>query len=150
MLPITGVVLLLGSLHQPGTQNYQQLSYGRGLLIGISQAVAILPGLSRSGLTITSGMSLGLAPQSAATFSFLLAIPAIGGAGLLEIMDLMKESPGTTPIADLAIAAAVSFAVGLLALWWLVRWLEKGRLQYFAYWCIPAGLAVLVWQVFAR
>lgn len=153
MLPMTGLLLLWAARYKRDKpfQEYQQLSYGKTLLIGLSQAFAILPGISRSGSTISTGLRLGLSPASAATFSFLLAIPVIGGAGLLEMVSLLRDkSPegGTqTPLVYLAIGAAFSFAVGLVALNWLVKWLEKGRLQLFAWWCIPLGVAVIAWQL---
>jgi undecaprenyl-diphosphatase len=152
LLPVTGFVLLLAARYRhPRQEEYQQLSYGKTLLIGFSQAAAILPGLSRSGVTISAGMSLGLSPRSAATFSFLLAIPAIAGAGVLEVADMVKESSApTTPVSHLLIGAVVSFVVGLAALSWLVRLLEKGRLQWFAWWCIPAGIGVIIWQLMLR
>ena len=89
--------------------------------------------------------------DSAATFAFLLGIPAIGGASLLTLIKLIRETPapGATeiPLAHLAVGAAVSFVVGLFALSWLLRWLEKGRLEWFGYWCISVGIAVVAWQL---
>jgi len=86
--------------------------------------------------------------SSAATFSFLLAIPAIGGASLLELRDLATsgEPMATSPLA-LALGFMLAFAVGLAALSWLIRWLERGRLHDFAWWCIPVGLGVVAWQL---
>ena len=93
-----------------------------------------------------------MSPRAAATFSFLLAIPIIGGGGLLEVIQLWKESAeatgqAATPISHLLIGAAVAFVVGLASLALLVRWLEKGKLQRFAWWCIPVGILVVVWQL---
>lgn len=147
MLPITGLLLLAVPRLARGSDTYQQLGYRRALWIGIAQAFAILPGISRSGATIATGLANRLDRESAATFSFLLAIPAISGAGLVHLIDLAgKGGSGTQPL-HLAIGAVVSFAVGLLALWWVVRWLEQGRLQLFAWWCIPVGIAVIIWQL---
>lgn len=150
MLPVTGMLLIWASRRLSGTRTYQELSDRQALLIGLSQAAAILPGISRSGATICAGLRLGLAPQSAATFSFLLAIPAIGGAGVLTCRSLVREASLTTPWQELLLGGAVSFVVGLLALYWLVRWLESGRLRLFAWWCIPLGIGVIVWQVWLR
>lgn len=140
LLPVTGLVLLLAARFRTATGAYQTLGWGRAVLIGCSQAAAILPGLSRSGLTIAAGMSLGLAPGSAATFSFLLAIPAIGGAGLLEAITVYRHGGLTTPWPMLAAGLLLSFAVGLVSLWLLEHLLQRGRAQYFAYWVIPVGL----------
>jgi undecaprenyl-diphosphatase len=149
LLIVTGLVLLWVARRKQGSAEYQQLSYGQSLFIGICQAFAILPGLSRSGTTISAGLSANLSPRSAATFSFLMAIPAIGGAGLLEVAHLASGAEVATPLRYLAVGALIAFAVGLISLWWLVQCLERGRLQWFAWWCIPVGLAVVIWQVSA-
>jgi len=147
LLPVTGAVLLAISRKQPRDVEYPALGYGRAFLVGISQAAALLPGLSRSGLTISAGLAVGLSRRSAATFSFLLALPAIGGACAYQMVQLMDATQVVTPVGHLAMGAAVSFVVGLVSLWWVVKWLEQGRLQYFAYWCIAVGLAVIIWQL---
>jgi undecaprenyl-diphosphatase len=123
------------------------MKYWQAFLIGIGQAAAIMPGLSRSGATISAGLRLGLSRDSAATFSFLLAIPVIGGACFLEIRSLLQQATFVTPPSYLAIGAVISFVVGLVSLIWLIRLLERGRLHYFACWCIPLGVAVIVWQL---
>ncbi len=146
LLPITGLILLW--LRRPTTaiQRYQDLPFTKALWVGMGQAVAILPGLSRSGATISAAARLGLAPEAAATFSFLLAIPAIGGACLLEIAS-GAGGQLQMPVSHLATGAVVAFVVGLAALTWLVRWIERGRIHYFAWWCIPLGIGVVIWQL---
>ena len=79
-----------------------------------------------------------------------MAIPAIGGACFLEILDLLQEATLTTPLSTLAIGATISFVVGLFSLSWLMRLLQKGELQWFAYWCILVGVGVVVWQLSIR
>lgn len=151
MLVATGLLLVWASRKLPGPRQYQQLSLWQTLVIGIAQAAAILPGLSRSGMTISTALRQEMAPKSAATFSFLLAIPAIGGAGFLEVlMMLLKKEATVTPISQLVAGALISFVVGIGSLAILVRVLERGRLQWFAAWCVPLGIAVIVWQVFQR
>jgi undecaprenyl-diphosphatase len=147
LLPVTGIILLLVRRAPRGELKYEELTYGRTVVIGISQALAILPGLSRSGTTISTGIRLGLTPESAATFSFLLAIPAIGGACVLEIIGGISGAGRQTPLLHLAIGAGVSFAVGLVCLVWLLRWIERGMLYVFAWWCIPVGVGVVIWQI---
>jgi len=147
MLLITGCVLLAVPRLERGDAGYQQLSFVRAIRIGIAQAVALLPGISRSGMTITAGLANGLSRDAAAAFSFLLAIPAIGGGAVLELVVLAGDAGRSVPLSSLAVGAVVAFATGLFALWWVVRWLERGRLQYFAYWCIPVGVAVIIWQI---
>lgn len=146
MLPITGT-LLLRSKHWPvGQTELAELSYGRALTIGAAQALAILPGLSRSGFTIMAGLGVGLSRESAATFSFLLAIPAIAGACVLEAADLAQSSEPGLGWPILLTGAAVSFGVGLVALRWLLVWLERGRLYQFGLWCLAVGGAVLAYH----
>ncbi|MFM7868811.1 MAG: undecaprenyl-diphosphate phosphatase, partial [Planctomycetaceae bacterium] len=78
-------------------RNLSELSIGSALTIGLFQAVAILPGISRAGSTVGAGLMCGLRPQDAAKFSFFLAVPAIGGASLLELLDLLKHGESTAP-----------------------------------------------------
>jgi undecaprenyl-diphosphatase len=155
-LIITGV--LLRWMHRfeqtddTDRREYRDLGYGETLVIGLFQAAAALPGVSRSGSTIASGLGLcGLKRADAANFSFLLSIPAVGGAVFLELVDLVREgSSQPFVVSHLAIGAAVSFVVGLFALNWLLRWLQAGRLHLFAWWCIPLGIGVVAWQLARR
>jgi undecaprenyl-diphosphatase len=147
MFFVTGAAVLWISRHRPGTTEYQQLRWRDALLIGIAQATAILPGLSRSGTTIAMGVTRGMSRPSAATFSFLLAIPAIAGAGVLEVLSQIGEKPPLTPYSLLVAGAVISFGVGIAALWWLERLLKSGRLEWFAWYCFALGAVVLVWRV---
>jgi undecaprenyl-diphosphatase len=151
-LIITGFILLWGVRHQrlhgDGEQTYQQLSYAQSIVIGTFQAVAALPGISRSGSTIASGLALcGLRRSDAANFSFLLSVPAIGGVVFVKVIELWREgSGGGYAVGDLVVGAVVSCVVGFAALKWLLSWLRHGKLHYFAWWCIPLGIVVTVWQ----
>lgn len=146
LFPVTGLVLLWTLRLPQGELDYRKMSWCDALIIGGCQAVAILPGLSRSGSTIAAGLTRGLNRASAATFSFLLAIPAILGAGVLEGIDLLKEGKSVSvPIVQLLIGAAVSFVVGLGAIWLLNRWLQTGKLAVFAWYCILLGVVVVTW-----
>jgi undecaprenyl-diphosphatase len=148
LFPLTGLALLWSTRHGTGTNDYRQMTWRDALFIGCCQAVAILPGLSRSGTTIAAGLTRQLDRPSAATFSFLLAIPAILGAGVLEALSMVKDGKlPETPAAQLFIGAAVSLVVGLGSLWLLNRWLQRGRLHLFAWYCIVLGVAVIAWQV---
>ena len=146
MLWVTGAMLLAGSRCPDGSTTYQRVTYAQALAIGTIQAIAILPGISRSGATIVAGVALGLRRDAAATFSFLLAIPVIGGASLIEARELLTHDGPSISLAVLLVGMLVAFLVGLVALRWLLRWLEQGRLHYFAWWCFPLGAAVVVWQ----
>lgn len=147
MLPVTGGLLLWSSRRLHGPRECADLTVRDAVVVGLSQAAAILPGISRSGATISTGLALGIAPRAAATFSFLLAIPAIGGAGLLTAISLVTKTSLTSPWPHLVAGGGVAFLVGLGALAWLIRWLERGRLSWFAWWVIPLGIGVTVWQL---
>ena len=118
------------------------------ILIGISQGVAALPGLSRSGSTISTAVGLNCEREWAAKFSFLLSIPVIGGGALLELVKLFKAATGETfsekILSDPFFAvylggAVVSFLVGWLSLACLMKMLREGRLHFFAYWLFIIG-----------
>lgn len=120
------------------------------LLIGGAQALAILPGVSRSGSTIATGVLLGISREAAAVFSFLMAVPVIGGAILLVGKDL-AQGEGTIGRWDVAaVGMVVSFVVGVVALKWLLRILSRGGLLGFSVYCLVAGIAVIVWQMAVR
>ncbi len=132
-------ILLLASLRAPeGEKTCSTMSYLDALLIGVVQGIAILPGLSRSGSTIVAGLFRRLRRDESATFSFLLSIPIIGGGGLLELKDLIspdkQEHSGALPPWLLLTAVFVSCLVGVAALLWVIDWLKKGKLWYFALW----------------
>ncbi len=147
MLVVTGFMLMLFTRIPNGTKKYPQLTIPPVLAIGLAQAAALLPGISRSGATIVMGTATGLERQSAATFSFLLAIPAIAGATLLEGKDMLEQG-AATPVWLLATGCLIAFVVGLGALRWLVKWIEQGKLHLFMYWLIPFGFSIVVWQLY--
>ena len=149
MFLLTGALLICSSRREGDDEEqheYQNLSYLQAFGIGLFQAAAILPGLSRSGWTIAGGMLLGLRREAATTFSFLLAIPVIAGATLLELKDWSAEGSAIS-FTLLGFGAVVAFMVGLVALWLLVRIVERGRLAWFACWLFPVGIAVILWQL---
>jgi len=146
MFPMTGLVLLgLASKREDGKTAYSEMTFLTAFCIGIFQAVALLPGLSRSGLTISGALFCGLKRESAATFSFLLAIPAILGASLLEAIKLYKQPPTNIDFVSLGIGAVVAFIVGYISLALLVKLVGGGKLYWFAAWLIPLGIGVIIW-----
>lgn len=148
--PITAALLWWATKRTEGEQEYQELGYADTIKIGLLQALALLPGISRSGSTIAGGLSVGLKRESAATFAFLLAIPAIAGGGLLELIEAVQEGGSGTPLPTLAIGFVVAFAVGLGALAILIQWIRRGRLAMFVYYLLPLGAAVIAWQLGVR
>ena len=147
---LTSFMLLLGQHFQGGSLTERQLPWPIALIVGCFQAVAILPGVSRSGCTISGGLLCGMERESTATFSFLIAIPAIGGAVLLDAVKLLKPGSSAateaTPWGLYALGAMVSFFVGIAALRLLIRMLSRQRLHWFGYYCLAAGLATIAWQ----
>ncbi len=126
-------------------RNLKTLSWKRALAIGCVQALAVLPGLSRSGSTITAGLFAGLKRQDAGTFSFLLAVPAVGAASLVEILKLLKDgSAGNIGILPLGIGFIVCFIVSLFALTLLVRLLRSRSIGMFSFYLIPLGVILLL------
>lgn len=148
MFPLTALLLVRSAKRPEGSLDYNQLSYSQAFWIGCLQALAILPGISRSGATIAAGLTVGLQRSASATFAFLLAIPIIGGAGLLELKDMIDAGGSTVPVSTLVVGFVVAFLVGLIALKLLIRIVERGQLQWFVYYLVPLGLIVTVWQLF--
>jgi undecaprenyl-diphosphatase len=119
------------------TVKIKGLSLFSVIMIGIGQAIAILPGISRSGSTIVAGIMCGVKPEDAAEFSFLLSIPAIGGAAVLKMKD-MFSTPATLS-GPYLVAFLTSFLFGLLSVYVVLETVKKGKLKYFAYYCFAIG-----------
>ena len=137
-LIFTGLVL---SSSQFSVKRDLKLSIYTAFLIGCAQAIAIIPGISRSGMTISMALILGFLPKHAARFSFLLAIPVISGAGILTMIDLNEDNYEFMLTGIIGMFS--SFLVGLFALKWLIGWLEKGKIYYFGIYCVLIGLLTL-------
>ena len=146
-LVLTGFMLMALPKIKPGKKTSSDLTFVSVLMIGIAQAFALFPGISRSGSTIVMGALMGLKRQSAATFSFMMAIPVIAGASMLEAKDILVNG-ASTPIPLLVLGVFVSFVVGLAGLTWVVKWIEQGKLHYFSYWLLPFGFFMIVWQLY--
>jgi undecaprenyl-diphosphatase len=136
-LVITGLLLFLTRLSRPAEG--KKMGIFSGLIIGIAQAFAILPGISRSGSTMSTAIYLKFSPVLAARFSFLLSIPVIAGAALIELKDIAKQGTelGLGPILLGTVAAAVS---GYFAIKLLLRVMERGRFSWFAFYCLALGV----------
>jgi undecaprenyl-diphosphatase len=137
---VTGVILISTRWisHREG-----ELSLGRGFMVGVAQMVAIIPGISRSGVTISMGLFLGVSAEEVARFSFLLAVPAIAGAGLLTWLDLSQQTISPIPIPALFTGFVSSFLMGWIALKWLLGMLASGRFYWFGVYCIFVALITL-------
>ena len=131
----------------------ERIGWKEALIIGLAQAVAVLPGLSRSGSTIATGLLLGNKKESVAKFSFLMVLIPILGEAFLDLLDLagsgnVAASTGMTPAA-LTCGFLAAFIVGCLACKWMINIVKKGKLVYFAIYCALAGTFAILWQCFA-
>ena len=134
-LLFTGLVLILSSVFKKKNSEHSLLS---SVLIGLGQALAIIPGISRSGMTITLSLFFGFSAKESAKFSFLLSIPVIAGAGILGIRDIQSNEIFS---ADIIITALLSsFFIGIVALKILIKLLELGKFYIFGIYCICLGL----------
>lgn len=143
MLLVTGTLLWLAGRAREGHTSLHQMSPGQALLIGVFQALALLPGISRSGSTIASGLYSGLDREAAGSFSFLLAIPAIFGATLLELKDLVTGGVDLSWSAGLAGIGAATLS-GYAALRLLLRFVRAGKLHWFSYYAWAMGAFVVL------
>ncbi|MDO5579581.1 MAG: undecaprenyl-diphosphate phosphatase [Planctomycetia bacterium] len=151
-LPITGTGFLATALFlilaakksiKDSGCSLRDIRYRDALVIGIFQAIAVFPGFSRSGFTFCGGLIRGLDRNAAAVFSFLLAIPIISGAILLECCQLFREEADSGRIGSFITGGVISFLIGIGALAWFMRWIRMNRYERFAWWLIPLGIAVL-------
>lgn len=140
MLIITGLLLFLAD---KAKNTSKQVGYGAALIIGISQAIAILPGISRSGATISTSVLLGIDRSKAARFSFLMVVPLILGKIAKDILDgtLMAQADS---FAVLGIGFVAAFIAGLFACTWMIALVRRSQLRYFAFYCFIAGAISMI------
>lgn len=148
-LLITAVLLAFAYFAKP--RQKAELSMRDAFIIGLSQAVAVLPGLSRSGTTIATGLLLGNSKERLAQFSFLMVIPPILGEALLETIDLLSGSAdavvNTVPAAALIVGFVAAFVSGCLACKFMIELVKRGKLIYFAIYCALVGAFALIWTL---
>ncbi|MFT4135113.1 undecaprenyl-diphosphate phosphatase [Microbacterium sp.] len=139
--------LLLGAADALGrrTRELDDLTYPHGLALGVAQALALIPGVSRSGATTTMGLALGYSRPAAAEYAFLLAVPAVFGSGLYELYQAIKD-PGQAvfSLGETAAATVVAFGVGLAIIAFLMRYLKKGSFLPFVLYRLALGLVLIV------
>ena len=139
--------LVLGVAERFGRQRrpLERLTVRDGVAMGFAQALALVPGVSRSGGTISAGLFLGLTRQAAVRYSFLLAIPAVVAAGIFQIPDVLDTSgPGLQPtVGQMVVATLVAAAVGYAAIAWLLRFVERHSVYVFVVYRVTLGLVVL-------
>jgi len=143
MLVITGLLLFLADRAKASSK---AVRFSDALLIGIAQAIAILPGISRSGATISTSVLLGIDRTQAARFSFLMVVPLIIGKMAKDVLD--GEFIGSPHVLELGVGFAAAFFTGLLACTWMIKLVQKSQLRYFSVYCfMVAIIAMLAWAL---
>jgi undecaprenyl-diphosphatase len=143
------LLLLLVERTARHVRRLDDLTVADGVIIGLAQAAALVPGISRSGATITAGLFRGLARADAARFSFLLGTPIIAAAGAKGLLDTVTSGLDTTQLGIFAIGLATSALAGFAAIWWLLRFLQRASTLVFIVYRIGLGVALLA-LVFTR
>lgn len=146
-LLLTAALLTFSYLARP--RQRENISLGHAFIIGLAQAVAVLPGLSRSGSTIATGLLLGDKKEKLAQFSFLMVIPPILGEALLDVLKMVKgeETTGGIDTLPLIVGFVAAFISGCAACKWMIGIVKKGKLIYFAYYCAIVGVASIVYSL---
>jgi len=144
---VMGVLLVASRKFSEGGRELSSLNQRDAFLIGTAQGIAIIPGVSRSGLTILAAMLCGVEKKEAARFSFLIAFPAILGAGMLKFKEGIEFVEGG--IGMMAVGFVSSAIVGLLAIAILLKLIQQGKFYVFGYYCIALSLATLVYALFS-
>lgn len=148
MLLVTAALLAFAYYYRPREKS--RIGKRDALIIGISQAIAVLPGLSRSGTTIATGLLLGNNKAELARFSFLMVIPPILGEALLDTISIAQGEAygGAIPTVSLIAGFIAAFVSGTIACKWMINIVKKGKLIYFAYYCAIVGTATIITLMF--
>lgn len=151
-LPLVGAMLLVSALllflADASKRDNRPLSYSKALQVGIAQAIAIIPGISRSGATISVASLLGVERAEAARFSFLMVVPLIFGSMAKSTLDHGLSLEGI-PVSSLLIGFVTAFAVGCLACRWMIQIVKRSKLRYFGAYCLLVGGVAIAYSIFA-
>ncbi|MCE0764686.1 undecaprenyl-diphosphate phosphatase [Pseudonocardia kujensis] len=139
-LIVFGILLGLAERYGAQRRTIEQLTVKDGILLGFAQALALIPGVSRSGGTITAGLFLGLERAAAVRYSFLLAIPAVVAAGVFQLKDV---TAGDTTVPQMVVATVIAFVVGYAVIAWLLRFVERNSVYVFVAYRIALGVALM-------
>ena len=142
---VTGTILYLSQRMTSGEVNLKNVSAKESLFMGLGQACAILPGLSRSGTTIAAGLVIGLDKEFAAKFSFILSIPAILGAFVVQVKDIGGAMDAN--FLPILLGFIAAFIAGYAAIKWMLELIQKRSLDIFAYYCWIVGIVVFVGSI---
>lgn len=145
MLVLFSFVFILAEKVGRRERSFEELTMKDAILMGLAQCLALIPGVSRSGGTVSAGLFLGLDREVATRFSFLLAIPAVLASGLFSLPDAFDPSTGQAASgAQLIVGTLIAFVVGYAAIAWLLRFVANHSFAWFAVWRIPVGIFVMI------
>ena len=145
MLMITSLLLFFAHYRKSGDAN---VNFPFAIIIGIAQALAVLPGISRSGATISTALLLGVERSKAARFSFLMVLLPIIGASILQVKDYVEDpSVHQIGVLPLVVGFLASFVSGFIACKWMLKIVKKGKLTYFAIYCLVVGIIAIISSV---
>ena len=145
MLIVTALLLFLADRAKATEKDVTLID---SIVIGVAQAIAILPGISRSGATISTSVMLGIDKTKSARFSFLMVVPLILGKVAKDILDA-DDATGASAYAidaNIIVGFIVAFVTGVVACTWMIKLVRKSQLKYFSYYCVVVGLATLVYS----
>ena len=145
MLILTGLLLFLADRAK---NTEKKVGIGHSIIIGIAQAIAILPGISRSGATIGTSVLLGIDRTRAARFSFLMVVPLIFGKMANDLLDSGFTTTGVS-MTTISAGFVAAFITGIVACTWMISLVKKSKLSYFSYYCFAAGLGAIGWTIFS-
>jgi len=143
MLLVTAILLLLAD---KAKNTNKKVGIKEAIIIGVSQAIAILPGISRSGATISTSVLLGVDREKAARFSFLMVVPLILGKMAKDVLDGAFDSVNGAML-NYGVGFIAAFVTGILACTWMIKLVKKSKLKYFAFYCLIVGVIAIVYSV---
>ncbi len=144
-LLLTGIVLFISTKVKIGNKEMKDLNYKDALFIGLFQSIAVIPGISRAGMSITAGLFKNYNRKTAAEWSFIMSLPVIAGAAILKIPDLLDST--NINLAFLGVGVVSSFIFGILAIKVLLKIIQSDKWKYFSYYCITIGILLVIFNV---
>ena len=148
-LIVMGIVLYIVDKKSKSTVDFEQMTLKQTFIIGLSQALAFIPGVSRSGVTITTARAMGVKREAAARYSFLLSTPIVFAATVFKLGDFIEylQMATTTGVIAFILGVLTSFIVGIIVIKFLLEYLKKGSFKVFAIYRVIIGLLVILWVV---
>ncbi len=145
---LVSVSLILGSLliwfAQRVARQNKEITVGRGIVVGLFQCIALIPGISRSGSTISGGLFSGLSKEEAVRFSFLLSVPILVGSGLKKVFEIRHEILQSSLGVDLLLGSLASFVVGYISIRFLIKYLKNNSLNVFVWYRVVLAVAIFL------